>query len=354
MKGTLLWSGLALIPLLTALNGREIPFMNSTMLLMIVFFFPCMVCCAYMIGGGLSMLAEIAIGLISMNMAFGTGGLIAGAALTVIPACAYILICEKDVAFHKCIGVMMAVYALVDIALLIWMRILSGGDLLAFAADAVENSFRNMTFMGETGIGDETVQLLAKMGYFGNVSPDVETAYSELRILVEDMTLSLLLSLVSNIILSSVFAVGGARHFAWRSGLRRGEKIDLPKNGMPALRNWFIPRQWGAAIGLFAIGIVIELIFSYEENPSMNITGTVFFSIFETFYMIQGIAVLNAMHHKRGSGRFARVMIPILLMAILPLVAVLLGVWDQAKDIRGLRGPKKDQEEDNDEGNFIA
>lgn len=344
VKGTVLWSGLALIPLLTAFLGLDIPFMNSSLLMMIVICYPCMVCCAYLIGGSLSMLLEVILGSYAMYLGFGTGGAVIGAVLLVIPACVYVYLCEKDTAFHKSIVAMLLTYTAVNIGLFIWLRAWCGGDILGTAAKAVEDSFRSMTFMGETGIGDESVRMIGQM-YFGSTGDDLESIYASLRILTEETTLSLILSQVSNVILSSVIAVGAAKHFARRSGLRKGIIADLPKNGMPALREWYIPRQWGAAIGLFAIGIVIEWIFKYEEHPSLNIAGTVFFGIFQAFYLIQGIALLNWLHHKRGSGRFVRVFVPVLVIAILPIAAVLLGVWDQWKDIRGLRGPKQDKEE---------
>lgn len=355
IKGTVLWGLLGLIPLMTAMTGKTTPFVNSTLLMMVVMFFPCMVCCSYLIGGSFCMIAEIVLCLISMNMAFGTGGAVIGAILLVIPAVTFIYICGQDIPFHKSICIMMAVYGLINIGLFIWLRAWCNGDILGAAGKAVEDSFRNMTYNGKTGIGNEMVRMLAQIGYLGeNVSDDIENVYSALRTMTEEMTQMLILSQVSNIIFSSVIAVGASQHFARRSGLRRGEKVDLPKNGMPPLRDWYIPRQWGAAIGIFAVGILMKLVFRYEENPAMNITGSVFFSIFEAFYMVQGIAVINCVQHRRGSGRFARLFVPLLMMAVLPIVATLLGIWDQWKDIRGLRGPKADKEENNDEGNFTA
>ncbi|MBO2517145.1 MAG: hypothetical protein CW338_07750 [Clostridiales bacterium] len=328
-------------------------------------FLPCMVCCAYLIGGGLSMMLEIVSGILAMYMAFGAGGAVIGAIFTVIPAVVFMFLCERDVPFHKMVIGMMVTYLVIDLGMYVWLKLTAGGDIARDGGDAFVNDYLNSGLIQMMSSADSLAQMLRETFGFSssvpgpapagglltaslqqteNVAVSVHDSVGSVRLLAEDYTLSILLGLPGNIIYTAVIAAGASQHFAQRSNERALRDLPLPDTKMPPLRQWYIPRQWGAAIGLFAVGIVLRLIFSYEENPSMYIAGSIFFGIFEAFYVVQGVAVINDMQHRRGRGRFACFIIPVLIVEIVPFVAMILGVIDQWKDMRGLRGPKTENE----------
>ena len=118
---------------------------------------------------------------------------------------------------------------------------------------------------------------------------------------------------------------------------------------MPPLSQWYIPRPWGARIGLLSIGYIV--VRYLQVNDTVMLVGQLMWQVFATFYMIQGLAYINYTQKKRGTSKFWRVTVIIaafIFSDFMMYVLIILGVIDQVTNVRGLRPqlpPRDNQEE---------
>ena len=111
---------------------------------------------------------------------------------------------------------------------------------------------------------------------------------------------------------------------------------------MPVFARWRLPRGMGAQAGSLAAGYLLPYL-SY--SPALVILGNMMSAAFFGIFMVQGAATLEYLQKKKGASWGTRRVWICVLGLILPFVLVLMGVWDQLANMRGLGAPKNREEE---------
>lgn len=362
-KSFALWACLLALPLLFCLpdNGKS-PFLLWGMLLSL-YFVPCALLAAcHSAGLGCSLLG-IVFSSAAWYIIAGAGGAAAYGAAVLVPLTVYCYVSEKDIPFVKAVPATVLAYAAEALILTGALAAASpNGDLFTFAADSAVNAVRSMgaegdillyTFSALGLIGDgsrvmnaEELLRVFEKGFSEAEREALLTGDYSVRVLAANYILILLPAYIGG---HSIYAGVLGPILAQHNGRKRRERClktkndqPLPSMGMPRLRSCFIPRRWGAAFGILAVGYLFQMV---SSAPMMVFCGTLFTSVFSAVYTLQGAALLNDRHHARGTAPVWRKAVPVLLAAFLPFVLILFGVMDQIKDIRGLRAPENEKGE---------
>ena len=121
---------------------------------------------------------------------------------------------------------------------------------------------------------------------------------------------------------------------------RKKQKVDFPDIGMPPFNTWFIPRGVGWQVGVaLALGYLLRT----SATPALFIAGLLLYAAASSVFTIQGAAALNFLQKARGTSRAFRVILPLLLGTTSLLM--LLGIFDQINNFRGLRKPREPKED---------
>ena len=116
--------------------------------------------------------------------------------------------------------------------------------------------------------------------------------------------------------------------------------MDFPDLEMPPLQTWHIPRGIGWQVGLALIG---GYLLRFSGTHAVKIAGIMLYAAASGVFMIQGAAFINFMQKRRGTKRFWRVLVPLLLMTTPFLMFI--GIFDQFNNVRGLRKPPEPKED---------
>ncbi len=109
---------------------------------------------------------------------------------------------------------------------------------------------------------------------------------------------------------------------------------------MPPFSQWHIPRGVGWKVGVaLAAGYVLRI----SDGPALSTAGVLLYGAASSVFAIQGLAAVNYFQKNRGTRRFWRVFVPLLLMTTgFPMI---IGVFDQINNFRGLRKPPEPKED---------
>ena len=118
------------------------------------------------------------------------------------------------------------------------------------------------------------------------------------------------------------------------------QKVDFPTLDMPPFQTWHIPRGIGWQVGVALIG---GYLLRYSRTFALKIAGIMLYGAASSVFMIQGAAFINFIQKRRGSRRFWRVIVPLLLMTT-PFLTFI-GIFDQMNNARGLRKPPEPKED---------
>ena len=118
------------------------------------------------------------------------------------------------------------------------------------------------------------------------------------------------------------------------------QKVDFPTLDMPPFQTWHIPRGIGWQVGVALIG---GYLLRYNRTFALKIAGIMLYGAASSVFMIQGAAFINFIQKRRGSRRFWRVIVPLLLMTT-PFLTFI-GIFDQMNNARGLRKPPEPKED---------
>ena len=335
--------------------------------LLILFLLPTALCLATMVCGTLAAALGLAAALASITVLTGTGGLLLTAVYVLPVLAAFYIIIAYQIPFRKSCPVMIGVHVAALAAVYALAQRMAGGDLYTAAGNAVAD------FLESWEMGDMMLYQLYSTGLIGlkndvtdNVLLQVLGGYklsaaakADMLLSVRSMVRELLESLVPNELVSQSILGGVAclllpLRFGFlaeerRAFLREGpgeltedgkQKINFPTLDMPPFSLWHLPRGIGWQVGVaLAAGYMLRM----TKTPALSIAGSLLFAAASSIFMIQGAAAINFLQKSRGTRRFWRVVVPILLMMIRALVII--GIFDQISNFRGLRKPPEPKED---------
>lgn len=110
---------------------------------------------------------------------------------------------------------------------------------------------------------------------------------------------------------------------------KNGEKTVYPK-----FQEWHMPSGIGLAVGLLALGWLIQLM---TDSDLWMYIGIMSSAVFSVCYGLQGISFQLWLESKMGMGKAARVLWIVGMLILIPFVPVILGIVDQRRDARNLR-----------------
>lgn len=358
-KAAVIWSLVLALPLLLLLYDRMFLLWS---LFLILYVLPWGLGVSCLTGGLAPMLVGTAGGIAALYLSFGGLGALVGALMILLPAVVFCVLNMKEIAFASaCRWMIFALFTGEAAALAVMRFAAPGGDILGAVAAAAQKA---ITDMGDAG--DLMLNLLENFGMLsipeslmelaaGASLPLPDALRSELLNQVGDLTRAYLLTLIPMCLggLNLYFGVGAiglSQHFGRKSSVKRGAQEPFPQLNMPMLHNWHLPKPWGLVFALMGLGAFLQQI---GGSPVPVLIGELLYGLFTTAYTFQGIAVINDIQHKRGTGRGWRIALPVLLMMFLPMVLILAGIMDQARDPRGLRRRPGEEENADENNNMI-
>ena len=351
------------------LPGQEImgPMPALYAALLTIYLLPAALCTVTMVSGVLATILGFFAALISMTMLIGSAGLTMTAVYVLPVLIAFFAVSAYRVPFWKSCAVLVGVHVAALAAVYVLAQNLAGGDIYTAAGDAAAD------FLETWDMGDMMLYQLYGMGLLELRSDLADTmlvqvlggyelstaARTDLLLSVRTLVSDGLQSLVPNLLVSRS-VIGGVAclllplRFGFlaeekRAFLRDGaaeltedgkQKINFPDLGMPPFSLWHLPRGIGWQVGAaLAAGYVLRM----SGAPALSTGGTILYAAASSVFTIQGAAALNFLQKSRGTKRFWRILIPVILM--MTQILVFVGIFDQISNFRRLRKPPEPKED---------
>ncbi|MBQ7655291.1 MAG: DUF2232 domain-containing protein [Clostridia bacterium] len=368
VKSAVIGSLLVIIPYALLLPGRDIlgplPAVYAVMLTAILL--PTALCLITMVCGTAPMLVAVGAAMSVLYTLMGVTGF-ALSALYVLPIlAAFLVIMRREVPFKKSCPIMIGVHVAALAAVFAVCQRLTGGDLYNAAGNAVAD------FLKQWDMGDLLLYEFYSMGLIDlreslrdNALQSSLYTFALSDAAREDMLLSVrtmitgqLQMLIPNLIVTQSIQGGVAclllpLRFGYLAEEKRafrreepvgtpGEKqaVDFPTLDMPPFQTWHLPRGIGWQVGAALVGgYVLRL----SGTFALRIAGIMLYGAASSIFVIQGAAFINFMQKQRGTKRFWRVLVPLLLMTTPFLMFI--GIFDQLNNVRGLRKPPEPKED---------
>ncbi len=337
--------------------------------LLILYLLPAALCLVTTVCGLASALAGLAAAMACMAALTGPQGM-GLAALYLVPVfAAFLIVMRFEIPFWKSLLTMIAVHAAALTAVFLLARGMAGGDLYTGAGSAVAS------FLESWDMGDLMLYQLYSMGMIdlksdlaGSALVQVaggfqlsDAARADMLLSVRSLITSLMRGMAPHLIVSQSITGGTAcLLLSLRFGFLAEEKreflrndpaaeeaegdrkrpVNFPDLGMPPFNQWHIPRGMGWQVGVaLAAGYVLRA----SDTPALETAGVLLYGAASAIFTVQGLAVVNFLQKKRGSRRFWRVLVPLLLSGTaIPMIA---GLFDQINNFRGLRKPPEPKED---------
>lgn len=329
--------------------------------LLVLLALPVACCLTAMTAGLAPAIVGAAAGIAAMyRVGGGTGALLT--AVYVLPlVLAFLVLVSRRVAFWKSCGTMVGLHVAVLTAVYLLLQHFAGGSLYAAAGEGAA------AFLDSWELGDTMLYQAYAMGLLtlpdslaGSMLVQVTGGYAlseaaradlllSARALIESMLSAAVPSLmVSQSILGGVCSLLLPLRFGFIADERRAFRGQpgtgqFPDLGMPPFQSWHLPRGIGWQVGA---ALVVGRILSGLPGtaPAITLAGTLLYSGASAIFIIQGAALINFMQKMKGTKRFWRVAVPVLLMALSLLKWI--GIMDQLVNIRGLRKPRQTKEDE--------
>ncbi len=368
VKAAVIGSLLVIVPYALLLPGRDIlgplPAVYAVMLTAILL--PTALCLITMVCGTAPMLVAVGAAMSVLYTLMGVTGF-ALSALYVLPIlAAFLVIMRREVPFKKSCPIMIGVHVAALAAVFAVCQRLTGGDLYNAAGNAVAD------FLKQWDMGDLLLYEFYSMGLIDlreslrdNALQSSLYTFALSDAAREDMLLSVrtmitgqLQMLIPNLIVTQSIQGGVAclllpLRFGYLAEEKRafrreepvgtpGEKqaVDFPTLDMPPFQTWHLPRGIGWQVGAALVaGYVLRL----SGTFALRIAGIMLYGAASSVFVIQGAAFINFMQKQRGTKRFWRVLVPLLLMTTPFLMFI--GIFDQLNNVRGLRKPPEPKED---------
>lgn len=369
-RAAVIWSAVLVIPILL-LSRSVLGGLYAAMFL--VYLAPVLLCTAGLCAGALPMALGLAAALVGMHMLAGEKGLMACAVYLLPLIAAFVWIVLRRVPFWKGCAVMIGAHVLCMAGLYAILQSWTGGNLYQAAGNAAAQALTDWE------LGDYLlVELYDRVGLIQLTTERAQQLRNALAeslragvfSLPQEVRRDMLLSVSSLIstqleglvpsLIAGQSVLGGVgclllplrfgylaeekRHFLQQDAQEDDETakrtLDFPDLGMPPLRVWFIPRGIGWQVGAaLAAGYLLQ----YSGTPALAVAGMILYSAASAVFTLQGLALLNYIQHLRGRKRTWRVIVPLLLM--MTRLLMILGVFDQVVNLRGLRKPREPKED---------
>ena len=337
--------------------------------LLILYLLPTALCLVTTVCGLAAAAAGLMAAMACMTALTGSQGL-SLALLYIVPVfAAFLIVIRFEIPFWKSLLTMIVAHAVSLTAVFLLARRMAGGDLYNGAGEAVA------AFLENWDMGDLMLYQMYSMGLIdlksdlaGSALLQVMGGYqlssaarADMLLSVRSLITSLLRSMVPHLIVSQSITSGTAclllsLRFGFLAEEKRaflrddacieeaegGEKkpVNFPDLGMPPFSQWHIPRGIGWKVGVaLAAGYLLRV----SDAPALSTAGVLLYGAASSVFAIQGMAAVNHFQKKRGTRRFWRILVPLLLMTTgLP---VIIGVFDQINNFRGLRKPPEPKED---------
>ena len=368
VKSAVVGSILLMIPYLLLLPGREIlgPLPAVYAVMLTVYLLPVALCLVTMVCGVLPMLIGLITALSTITTLMGTTGLLLCAMYALPVVGAFLVRVQMQVTFKKSCPIMIGVHVAALALVFAVCQQMTKGDLYNQAGIAVAD------FLKTWDVGDLLLYEFYSMGlidlreslrdnavqsglYTFSLS---DAAREDMLMSVQTMITGQLQLLIPNLIATQSIQGGVAclllpLRFGYLAEEKRAflrdepmgelgekQKVDFPTLDMPPFQTWHIPRGIGWQVGVALIG---GYLLRYSRTFALKIAGIMLYGAASSVFMIQGAAFLNFFQKRRGSRRFWRVLVPLLLMTT-PFLTFI-GIFDQLNNARGLRKPPEPKED---------
>ncbi|MBR4359840.1 MAG: DUF2232 domain-containing protein [Clostridia bacterium] len=367
-RAAVIWSAVLVIPILL-LSRSLVGGLYAALVL--IYLAPVLLCTAGLCAGALPMALGLTAALVSMHMLAGEKGLIVGAVYLLPLVGAFVWIILRRIPFWKGCAVMIGVHVACFAALYALLQGWTEASLYQAAGKAAEDALRQWELgdyllielydrIGVIQLTQERAQQLRDAmadSLRSGVFSIPEEVRKDMLLSVNALVSSQLESMVPGLIAGqSVLGGVGCLLLPLRFGylaeekrqfLRQDEEADetakrtmnFPDLGMPPLRTWFIPRGMGWQVGVALAG---GYLLQYSGTPALAVAGMILYSAASAVFSLQGLALLNYIQHMRNRKRTWRIIVPLLLM--MTRLLMILGVFDQLVNLRGLRKPREPKE----------
>ena len=368
VKAAVVGALLVSLPYILLLPGREIlgPLPAVYAVLLTAYLLPLALCLVTAVCGVLPMLIGLITALSTMTTLMGPTGLLLGA-LYVLPIVGgFLALVWFRVPFKRSCPILIGLHvAALALVFAICQR-MTGGDLYNAAGNIVADYLERWD-MGDlllyefyaTGLIDLSESLRDNAVHSGLYSFTLsEAARADMLLSVRTMITERLQVMIPNLIASQSLLSGvGCMLLPLRFGYLAEEKrafrreepaeesgirqsVDFPDLEMPPFQTWHLPRGIGWQVGL---ALIAGYLLRFSGTHAVKIAGIMLYAAASGVFMIQGAAFINFIQKRRGSRRFWRVLVPLLLMTT-PFLTFI-GIFDQMNNARGLRKPPEPKED---------
>ena len=368
VKSAVVGSILLMIPYLLLLPGREIlgPLPAVYAVMLTVYLLPLALCLVTMVCGTLPMLIGLITALSTVTTLMGTTGLTLCALYALPVVGAFLVLVQMQVPFKKSCPIMIGVHVAALALVFAVSQKMTGGDLYNRAGSAVADFLKSWNMgdlllyefysMGLIDLRESLRDNALQSGLYSFTLSDA--AREDMLLSVRTMITGQLQLLIPNLIATQSILGGVAclllpLRFGYLAEEKRAflrdepmgelgekQKVDFPTLDMPPFQTWHIPRGIGWQLGVALIG---GYLLRYNRTFALKIAGIMLYGAASSVFMIQGAAFHNFFQKRRGSRRFWRVIVPLLLMTT-PFLTFI-GIFDQMNNARGLRKPPEPKED---------
>ena len=106
----------------------------------------------------------------------------------------------------------------------------------------------------------------------------------------------------------------------------------------PPMDQWFMPRNLGRAVFALLIGWLIAFL---SGDGLMYYLGTLCADVFRAAFLLQGICFLQWLGKRMGIRTAMRTVWSVVLSVLVPIIPIIMGMFDQRRDARHLRPNKE-------------
>lgn len=272
---------------------------------------------------------------------FGAQGVVAALLLFIPVLIVSAVLVEKRWPFWQSTGIGAATMFASMAAVIAMLTALTGTDVVTAFMGIVREMF------GETGgLMDALLMMFAQTGLvpadgvelgaqsIGMIlTPEVREKMVNTIVMILDSTLRL--ELPAQMVVGSAAAGVLGQMLLRKSVLSRG--IEVP---YPHLRTWRLPKGWGRVL----LGTLAVFYVAAQLSPErMNSMLYVFIKVFDLIFAVQGIAAVCYLLHKKGKGKFLKLLTVAAGLFVIRSIALAVGVADQGVDITHRREELGDQ-----------
>lgn len=301
------------------------------------------------VGGWLPLLSGCALIAWGATRLFGQPGLLA--LVYVMPAGTALMVClERRLPFFKTVLAVLGAYILGVLAFYLLLQHATGG-IIPYATKAAVSGLEQLpqrdAFLyslwksGFLSHGQPSgTQVFIEQGRGWTFTPDVlQEFFKQIAFRVEGFLQSVFQGLITSY---GIYLAALGSYLAIRLG-KSARPHSCPDLEMPPFSLWYIPRAIGKKLWVLAAGYLLMLL---GTDPVLQLAGGLMFNVFYALYVLQGLALLDHRLSRGRLGPWLKLLALGLLFVLLQPVLVFMGIIDQSRDTRELRGENRETGEE--------